>query len=70
MTRGGPGLPKVSPGPAIPDPSTLRGRATPETAVWPFQGGRPATVFYPLGNPMTYASDKCRGNQTRWARVS
>jgi hypothetical protein len=33
---GGHGLPIVSPGPAIPYPSTPCGRATPETALWPF----------------------------------
>ena len=38
MARGGHGLPKVSPGPAMPDPSTPCGRATPETALRPFQG--------------------------------
>jgi hypothetical protein len=38
MTRGGHGLPKVSPGPTMPEPSTPCGRATPETALWPVQG--------------------------------
>jgi hypothetical protein len=38
MGRGGHGLPKVLPGPAMPDPSTPCGRATPKTALWPFQG--------------------------------
>jgi hypothetical protein len=32
------GLPKVSIGPAMFDPSMLCGRATPETALRPFQG--------------------------------
>jgi hypothetical protein len=32
------GLPKVSPGPAMPDPATPCKRATPETALRPFQG--------------------------------
>jgi hypothetical protein len=32
------GLPKVSPGPAMPYPSTPWGQATPETALWPLQG--------------------------------
>jgi hypothetical protein len=32
MAEGGHGLPKVSPGPAMPDPSKPCGRATPETA--------------------------------------
>jgi hypothetical protein len=37
MARGGRGLPKVSVGPAMPDPSTPCRRATSETALWPFQ---------------------------------
>jgi hypothetical protein len=37
---GGPGhgLLEVSPGPAMLYPSTHYGRATPEAALWPFQG--------------------------------
>jgi hypothetical protein len=38
MGRGGHGLPKVSHGPAMPNPSTLCERATPETALRPFLG--------------------------------
>jgi hypothetical protein len=38
MAWGGQGLPKLSLGPAMPYPSTLCGPATPETALWPFQG--------------------------------
>jgi hypothetical protein len=38
MARGGHGLPKVSPRPAIPYPSTPCGWAIPETAVRPVQG--------------------------------
>jgi hypothetical protein len=38
MARGGYGLPKVSPGPAMLDPSTPCGQATPERALQPFQG--------------------------------
>jgi hypothetical protein len=38
MARGGHGLPKVSPGTAMPYPSMPWGRATPETALRPFQG--------------------------------
>jgi hypothetical protein len=36
----GQGFPKVSPGPAMLDPSSFMpcGLATPETALWPFQG--------------------------------
>ena len=42
MVRGGYGLPKVSPGPAMPDPSTPCRWATPEMAFWSFQGWSPA----------------------------
>jgi hypothetical protein len=38
MARGGYGLPKVSPEPAMPNPSTPCRQATPETALQPFQG--------------------------------
>jgi hypothetical protein len=38
MARGGHGLLKVSPGPAMPDPSTPCGWATPEMNKRPFQG--------------------------------
>jgi hypothetical protein len=60
MARGGHGLPKVLPGPAMPCSSTPCGRATPETALQPFQEwpapkGRSAAVFYPLGDPTPYA---------------
>jgi hypothetical protein len=41
MARGAHGLPKVSLGPAMPDPSTPCGRATRET------GERRSAVFYP-----------------------
>jgi hypothetical protein len=41
MTRGSCELPKVSPGSAMPDPST--------PCEWP------AAVFYPFGHPMPYA---------------
>jgi hypothetical protein len=37
MARGDHGLPKVSPGFAIPYPFMLCGLATTETALWPFQ---------------------------------
>jgi hypothetical protein len=40
MARGGHGLPKVSPGPAMPYPSTPCGRVTRETALWLFLGWR------------------------------
>jgi hypothetical protein len=39
MARGGHGLPKVSPGPAMPNPSKPCGRATPETALRKICGG-------------------------------
>jgi hypothetical protein len=42
MSRGDFGLPKVPQGPAMPDPSMPYRQATPETAIWPFQG-RPAS---------------------------
>jgi hypothetical protein len=38
MATGGHGLPKVSLRPAMPNPSTPCGRASPETALWLFQG--------------------------------
>jgi hypothetical protein len=38
MAKGGHGLPKVSPGSALPYPSMPREWATPETAYRPFQG--------------------------------
>jgi hypothetical protein len=38
MARGGHGLPEVSLGPAMLNPSMPRWRAIPETALWPFQG--------------------------------
>jgi hypothetical protein len=37
MAKGIHGLPKVSPGPALPYPSMPCGRATPETAFQPFR---------------------------------
>jgi hypothetical protein len=36
MARGGHELPKVSSGPAMPDPPTPYRRATHKTALWPF----------------------------------
>jgi hypothetical protein len=67
MARGDHGLPKVSPGPAMPDRSMPCGWATPETAPGPygcFRDGpqsRPAAVFYPLGHLTPYAVARCRG---------
>jgi hypothetical protein len=51
MARGIHGLPKVSPGPAMPDPSMPCKWATPKTALRPYAGRWPAAVFYPLGYP-------------------
>jgi hypothetical protein len=50
MAKGIHGLPKVSPGPAMPDPS---GVARP-------QGRWPAPIFYPLGYPTPYGPDGVR----------
>jgi hypothetical protein len=52
--RGGHGVSKVLLGPAMPDPFTPSGRASPETALRPFQR-RPASVFYPLEHLTPYA---------------
>jgi hypothetical protein len=52
MARGIHRLPKVSTGPAMPDPSTPCGQAT----LQPFQGWA-AAVFYPLGYPMPYGPE-------------
>jgi hypothetical protein len=52
MVSVGHGLPKVSPGPAMPCEG-----ATPETAgVARPQGGQPAAVFFPFGHPTPYAN--------------
>jgi hypothetical protein len=61
MARGGYGIPKVSPKPAMYNPSTPYERATPETALRPFQrwphrragGLRPSST--PFGHPTPYA---------------
>jgi hypothetical protein len=60
MERGGHGLPKKSLGLAMPNPSTLCGRATPKMTVsWMarLQGGQPPAVFYPIGYPIPYAHE-------------
>jgi hypothetical protein len=54
MARGDHGLPKVSLGPIIPDPSMPCRRATPETALQPL---RPAAVFYPFEDSTSYGYD-------------
>jgi hypothetical protein len=58
MTRGGYGLPKVSPGCAMPYLSMPCGRAILEPAVSGVarsQSGQPAAIFYPLGHDTPYA---------------
>jgi hypothetical protein len=56
MARGGHGLPEVSPGTTMPDPSTPSKQASPQR---PFQGfqqcGWPAAILYPFGHPTLYA---------------
>jgi len=43
---------------SMPCPTLLRPMGgPPETALWPFQGGWPAAVFYPLGHLTPYAYD-------------
>jgi hypothetical protein len=54
MARGIHVLPKISPGPARPDPSTLRGQVNPETALRPFLGwlARMAGGLRPSSTPL------------------
>jgi hypothetical protein len=54
MARNGYGLPNVSLGPAMPDPSTPFGRATLETTLRPFQGwpARRAGGLGPSSTPL------------------
>jgi hypothetical protein len=67
MARGGHGLPKVSPGPALPNPSRLyalhaghpRNSLTAVSRMARAPGGRPAAVFYPFGHLTPYAYDFC-----------
>jgi hypothetical protein len=54
MERGIHGLPKISPGLAMADPSTPCGRATPKKA-----------VFYPLGYPTPYGPVRRSGSSER-----
>jgi hypothetical protein len=58
MGRDGHGLPKVSPGPAMPNPSTPCGWTTPKavSGVDRLQGERPAAVLYPNGDPTPHAA--------------
>jgi hypothetical protein len=55
--KGGQGLPKVSLGPAMPDPFMPYRRATPETVVpgVAHLGERPVPVFYSFGYPTPHA---------------
>jgi hypothetical protein len=54
MARRGHGLPKVSPGPALPYPSSPCGRATPEMALRPLQRGpaRRGARLRPSSSPL------------------
>jgi hypothetical protein len=56
MARGGHGLPKVSPGPTVPYPSTPCKQLTLKQPYSHFKGGRPqrgrhAAVLYSFGHP-------------------
>jgi hypothetical protein len=56
MQRGGHGLPKISPGPALPFYALRTGN--PRNGLSELarpQGGRPAAVSYPFGRPSPYA---------------
>jgi hypothetical protein len=59
MARGLHGLPKVSPGPAMPYPSTLCGWAIALTAFWPFEGW-PARRVGSQGASFTPSDATCR----------
>jgi hypothetical protein len=62
--RGIHGLPKVSPGPAKPDPYTaVLGVARP-------QGGQPAAVFFPLGYPFPYGPVFLTGSKLMGSRAA
>jgi hypothetical protein len=73
IARGGHEVPKVSLGPALPKPSSPCGQATPETALWPYQGWlvRRASVLRPSSTPLDTphrtppASAKLRGGVGR-----
>jgi hypothetical protein len=72
MARGGRGLPKVSPGPAMPYSSTPCRQATLGTALWPFQGwsaeqsGRPSSTLLDtrFRTPMRKGTPTNRQQQT------
>jgi hypothetical protein len=57
MARGGHGLPKVSRGLAMPDPSMPCGRATP--------GGRLMAVFYPIGQRWPMRANETHDDNSR-----
>jgi hypothetical protein len=65
MATGGHGLPKVSIRPTMPDPSTPCGRASPETALRPFQGwpASRAGVTWPSS---THLDTPCCTPMERW----
>jgi hypothetical protein len=68
--RGIHGLPKVSPGPAMPNPYTPCGRVTPQTALRPFWGW-PALRAGGLGlssPPLDTPSRKGLGRGNSWKR--
>jgi hypothetical protein len=74
---GGHGLPKVSPGPAMPDPSTPFGWAIPETTLQPFlecpahrAGEQLAAVFYSFRHPAPYAHAFLVGLSSRVCAVT
>jgi hypothetical protein len=54
VARGGHGIPKVSPEPAMPNPSTTCGQLTISGVAGP-QGSWPAAVSYNLGRPTPFA---------------
>jgi hypothetical protein len=64
MAGGSHGLCKVSPGPVMPDPFTLCGRANRPPLPYgrfrggPPAGGRSAAILYPFGRPTPYAYDR------------
>jgi hypothetical protein len=68
MLRGIHKLPKVSTKPAMPDPSTPCGWATPKTALWPFRGWpahRPGSLR-PSSTPLD--TPRLTGLGMRWGR--
>jgi hypothetical protein len=66
MARGGHGLFRVSPGPAMPYPSKPCGRAIPETNVRPFQGCR---VACPPSSTPLHTSRRMPMLRSGWGKV-